>query len=231
MSCWSLICSPGCRRYSFRLKAMLNGDGAMVEALAGFVHRLQDSLYSRRRESQAGIVLAAMIELHKEQVEELTSKSIAEKANQMNEEAQPLTSEKVGWLTRQLGLEKKRVAGSGRRIICWDEEKIGHLAKRYGLSTDFSLSQENLSQPSHLSQTSVAPACDSICDSSIGSGELSQGFEANCDGCDSSEGFLADMKEKLGMTVEEALGIWATEGKPIIYLGPGENCFGPGQTA
>jgi hypothetical protein len=28
------------------------------------------------------------------------------------------------------------------------------------------------------------------------------------------------------MTVEEALSIWTAEGKPIIHLGPGENCFG-----
>ncbi|MDP3961081.1 MAG: DUF3854 domain-containing protein, partial [Pseudorhodobacter sp.] len=32
------------------LKVMLNGDGAMAEALAGFVHRLQDNLYYRRKE-------------------------------------------------------------------------------------------------------------------------------------------------------------------------------------
>jgi hypothetical protein len=61
------------------LKAMLNGDHSMVEALAGFVHRLQETLFSRRRESQSGRVIAAMIELHKQE-EELTSKSIAEKA-------------------------------------------------------------------------------------------------------------------------------------------------------
>ncbi|MBM3301216.1 MAG: DUF3854 domain-containing protein, partial [Deltaproteobacteria bacterium] len=48
------------------LKAMLNGDHSMVEALAGFVHRLQDSLYSRRQESNNGKVLAAIIELHVE---------------------------------------------------------------------------------------------------------------------------------------------------------------------
>ena len=207
------------------LRVMLNGDGAMVEALAGFVHRLQESLFSRRREGQGGRVLAAMIELHKEHVEELTSKRIAEKANQLDEEAQPLTSEKVGWLTRQLGLEKKRVAGSGRRIICWNEEKIKRHAVLYGLDISEPLPQLTPSQPSHLSQTSVAPACDSICDSSDGSGEPSQDSEANCDGCDSSEGSLADINEKLGMTVGEALGIWESEGKPVIYLGPGENCF------
>jgi hypothetical protein len=36
---------------------MLNGDGAMVEALAGFVHRPQERLFTRRRESYDGKVL------------------------------------------------------------------------------------------------------------------------------------------------------------------------------
>ncbi len=29
----------------------------------------------------------------------------------------------------------------------------------------------------------------------------------------------------LGMTVEDALSIWQEAGRPIIHLGPGENCF------
>ena len=207
------------------LKAMLNGDQSMVEALASFVHRLQESLFSRRRESQAGRVLAAMIELHKEEEEPLTSKSIADKANQMDEEAQPLTSEKVGWLTRRLGLEKARVAGSGRRIICWSEEKIRQLAALHGLEMREPLSKETPSQPSHLSQPDVEPACDGVCDGSAGDEKPSQDFEANRDGCDSNDSFWADTEAQLGMTIEEALGIWREAGKPVIYLGPGENCF------
>jgi hypothetical protein len=207
------------------LKAMLNGDQSMVEALAGFVHRLQESLFSRRRESQAGRVLAAMIELHKEEEEPLTSKGIADKANQMDEEAQALTSEKVGWLTRRLGLEKVRVAGSGRRIICWNEEKIRQLAALHGLDMGEPLSQETPSQPSHLSQPDAEPACDGVCDGSAGDEKPSQDFEANRDGCDSSDSFWADAEEQLGMTIEEALGIWEEAGRAVIHLGPGENCF------
>jgi len=207
------------------LKAMLNGDRSMVEALAGFVHRLQESLFSRRRESQAGRVLAAMIELHKEQEEPVTSKSIADKANQMDEEAPPLTSEKVGWLTRRLGLEKARVAGSGRRIICWNEEKIRQLAALHGLDMGESPVQETPSQPSHLSQPDVEPACDGVCDGPTDDEKPSQDFEANRDGCDSSEGFWADTEEKLGRSIGEAIAVWSAEGKPVIHLGPGENCF------
>ncbi len=207
------------------LKSMLNGDRSMVEALAGFVHRLQERLFSRRREGQAGRVLAAMIELHKEQAEELTSRNIADKANQMDEEAQSLTSEKVGWLTRRLGLEKTRVAGSGRRIICWNDEKMRQLAALHGLDVKESLSQGIPSQPSLLSQPDVGPACDGVGDGFNGDEKPSQGSEANCDGCDSNEGFLADTEEKLGMSIGKAITMWIEEGKPVIYLGPGENCF------
>ena len=28
------------------------------------------------------------------------------------------------------------------------------------------------------------------------------------------------------MTVEQTVGIWEEAGRPIIHLGPGENCFG-----
>jgi hypothetical protein len=205
------------------LKAMLNGDGSMVEALAGFVHRLQEGLFSRRREGQSGRVIAAIIELHKEE-EDLTSKNIAERINQ-DDEAQQLTSEKVGWLTRRLGLEKVRVAGSGKRIIRWDEEKIKQLATSYGLTVDEPLSPEKPSQPSLLSPSGVESACDGSCDGSDKEEKPSQDFEANCDGCDNSEGFFKDTEEKIGMTINKAIGIWVKEGKPVIFLGPGENCF------
>jgi len=206
------------------LKAMLNGDRSMGEALAGFVHRLQESLFSRRRESQNGRVLAALIALHKE-AEELTSRSVAEKANQQDEEAQPLTPEKVGWLTRRLGLEKTRVAGSGRRIIGWNEARMRRLAALHGLNLGGFLFQETLSPPSHLSQSDAAPACDGVCDGSDGKEKPSQDSEANRDGCDSSEGFWKDTEEKIGMSITQAIALWTAEGKPVIFLGPGETCL------
>jgi len=228
------------------LKAMLNGDSAMVEALAGFVHRLQDSLFSRRQESNAGRVLAAIIDLHKEGAE-ISSKTIAEKANQMDEEAPPLVAEKIGWQTKRLGLEKTRIPGCGRRVICWDEEKMRHLAIRYGLSLDISLSPENPSQPSQPSRSGTEPPCEGLgegvddipepsqlllsdsdqdCEGFPNAQEPSRDFEANCEGRDRCEGFFKDTEEKLGMTVEQAVDIWEEAGRPIIHLGPGENCFG-----
>jgi len=207
------------------LKAMLNGDQAMVEALAGFVHRLQETLYSRRREGQAGRVIAAMIELHKEQAEEVTGQMIADKANQMDEEAPPLTSEKVGWLTRRLGIPKARVAGTGRRLICWDEKKMKQLAALHGLSIVSSPSGEKPSQPPLLSPPDTEPACDSVGDGFSSVKDPSRDFEANGDGDDRCDGFLRDRERQLGMAVSEAIALWSAKGKPVIHLGPGENCF------
>jgi hypothetical protein len=227
------------------LKVMLNGDGAMAEALAAFVHRLQDSLFSRRQDSNAGRVLGAIIELHKEGAE-ISSKTIAEKANQMDEEAPPLIAEKIGWQTKRLGLEKTRVPGCGRRVICWDEEKMRHLAIRYGLSLDVALSPENPSQPSQPSRPGTEPRCEGfregvgetqepsqfprsetgqIREGFPGDEEPSRDFEANCEGCDSCEGFWKDTEEKLGMGIGDVIAAWTAEGKPVIYLGPGETCF------
>ncbi len=59
--------------------------------------------------------------------------------------------------------------------------------------------------------------------------EASPGVEA--DTRDGADTFLDKGKndrylEGLGMTVEQAIAVWTAEGKPIIHLGPGENCFG-----
>jgi len=37
---------------------------------------------------------------------------------------------------------------------------------------------------------------------------------------------VADIShEALGMSIEQALSVWTREGKPVIHLGPGENCL------
>ena len=54
----------------------------------------------------------------------------------------------------------------------------------------------------------------------------SRDFVANRERCDGCEGFFKDTEEKLGMTISRAIELWTTEGKPVIHLGPGENCFG-----
>ena len=121
-----------------------------------------------------------------------------------------------------------------------------HLAIRYGLSLETSLSLENPSQPSQPSRPDTEPRCEGFSEGVGGSQEPSQfprsneeplregfsspgkpsrDFEANRDGCDSCEGSWKDTEEKLGMSIDDAIAIWTEEGKPVINLGPGENCF------
>jgi len=238
------------------LKAMLNGDGSMVEALAGFVHRLQDSLFSRKQESTTGRVLAALIELHNDG-EELSSKSIAEKINE-DPEAQSITSEKVGWLTRQLGFRKEKDGSSRRRVICWDDDLINRLTKQYGITFDnavspqkpfdpfepFGLASEEAKGSKGLEKSEAKPPDTKdqkpfglTQNTAKGSGEeekpfgkpFERGVEPEAKGSKGSKGFKKDTEEIIGMSIEEALEIWTKEGKPVVHLGPGENCFDIGK--
>ncbi|AII57387.1 DUF3854 domain-containing protein [Dehalococcoides mccartyi] len=139
------------------LKAMLNGDRSMVEAITGFVHRLQDSLFLRRRESTPGRVLAALIEL-REEGKELTSENVAKKANESDDEVEQLSPEKVGRLTKRLGFAKERIGKSRQRLICWDDTRITKLIGSYGLQMALPLSTEKPSEPSLLSASDTKSA-------------------------------------------------------------------------
>ncbi len=240
------------------LRVMLNGDHSMAEALAGFVHRLQETLFSRRRESDTGRALAAIIALHGED-KELSSKNIAYKANEMDEEAPILNSEKVGWLTRRLGFSKDKGGSSRRRVICWDQERVEKLVRQYGLKLDVPVSQEKPSEPFGPFETASGGAKGSgetgpvaakpfgleqgkpfglASDGTKGSEEPEKPFAkpferepvSEAKGSEGSKGFPGekdnDVSKALGMSVEEAIGVWTSEGKPVINLGPGENCFG-----
>ncbi|MBA2084655.1 hypothetical protein DMTZ50_0460 [Dehalococcoides mccartyi] len=139
------------------LKAMLNGDSSMVDAITGFVHRLQESLFLRRRESAPGRVLAALIELH-EEGKELTSDNVAKKANETDDEVEQLSAEKVGRLTKKLGFAKERTGKSRQRLICWDETRVTKIVSSYGLQMALPLSPEKPSVPSVLSALASKPA-------------------------------------------------------------------------
>jgi hypothetical protein len=172
---------------------MVNGDASMSETLCHFIHQQQDTLFSRRRESPAGRVLAAMIELQGEG-EQLSSANIAERIKEMDEEAPLLTAEKVGWLVRKLGFEKQRLHG-GRRVACWDEHRVTHLVTVYGLTLNTSISQEKPSQPSLLSPLASEEG-DGLCGSQKLSPILSP-YEpvSGGDGGDSGDSFLGDMED------------------------------------
>lgn len=216
------------------LKAMLNGDQTMAEALAGFVHRLQDSLYARRQESQNGKVLAAIIELY-EEGPDLTSQNIADHISQKEEDVSDLTADKVGRITKKLGFVKDRVGKERQRILRWDEERIKRLTSLYGLKLKPSLSPPEVSQVSLVSAPDTETAdtiepdpleCPPMCPPDI---EANPDVKADTmDGADTilEKGNHDRYLVELGMTVEQAIAIWEESGKPIIYLGPGENCFG-----
>jgi hypothetical protein len=215
------------------LKAMLNGDQTMAEAIAGFVHRLQESLFTRRRDSSAGKVMAAIIDLHAEGVE-LTSQNIADRINQTEEEVKDLSADKIGRITKRLGFIKDRVGKVRQRIIRWDEERVKKLASLYGLQLKPSLS------PPEVSEVSFVSALDSEAADTIDANKekcppecpLSDESEATltADGADTADTIFDKGNQEmtlpgLGMTVEQALRIWAAEGQPVVHLGPGENCF------
>jgi hypothetical protein len=139
------------------LKAMLNGDRSMVEAISSFVHRLQENLFLRRRESAPGRVLAALMDLH-EEGKELTSDNVARKANETDDEVEQLSAEKVGRMTKRLGFAKERTGKFRQRLICWDAARIAKLIGSYGLQMALPLSTEKLSEPSLLSALVSNPA-------------------------------------------------------------------------
>jgi hypothetical protein len=215
------------------LKAMLNGDQSMAEALSDFIHRLQESLYSRRRDSDAGRVLAAILELH-EEGEQLSVKAIAEKITEMDEDAPILTTQKIGWLTKKLGLRKEKDGSSRRQIIHWDETRMVREAQIHGLQCSLPLSQKNTFE----SFDTFTPGVDSGTKDSPK--DVTHNLRANENSFADSEAKPKQSKESkefsedkgktashetIGMSFEEAIALWRSEGAPVIHLGSGENCF------
>jgi len=223
------------------LKAMLNGDQSMAETLAEFVRCLQEKLFSRRRDSQAGKVLAAMMELHQEGLE-ISAQNIADRIAQWEDDSE-ITSRKVGWVVKKLGFVKERVGKSRQRLIQWDEDRALKLSLTYGLAA----SQGKLSEMSALSALATETADNIEEGVKTCPPECPPLFEAGAtreaDGADGADDIYRDtdetqdsskppmdidddpVEESLGMSRERAMEIWTVEGKPVVHLGPGENCF------
>jgi hypothetical protein len=179
-------------------------------------------------------VLAAIIELHAEGAY-LTSQNIADHIAQKEEDSADLSADKVGRVTKKLGFIKDRVGKERQRILRWDEERVKKLTSLYGLKLQPSLSSPEVVKSSLVSapDTNLADTID--LDPSRCPPKCPPNFEAEpgvtADTKDRADTFLEKENLKrylsaLGMTVEEALSVWTAEGKPIIHLGPGENCFG-----
>jgi hypothetical protein len=215
------------------LKVMLNGDASMVHSLATFIHRLQERLFVRRRESAAGRVLAAIIELHQEG-EELSAKSIAERVSELDDEAPELTVQKVGRLTARLGFDKRKDPSSRRALIRWDEERVARLISVYGLNNLATLSQQKTFEcfetfaPDSEPASKVSPKDSTTStETSDKTFALKPTFEPKDTKVSkvSSEDIKPDVEQSLGMTVEQALAVWSKAGKPVVHLGPSENCL------
>jgi len=220
------------------LKAMLNGDRSMVEALAGFVHRLQDNLYYRRKESLEGKVLMALLELHDED-QELSSQNIADRIAQSDEDSE-INSRKVGWTIKKLGLVKERVGKNRQRIIRWDQDRVQRLSLTYG----FTIPRQKTSETSALSApaTEIADDVDTVAKDCPPERPPQSEAKPACeaDEADNADILCRDMKTALDpmeqeadplkdffhMTREQIVDIWEKAGKPEIYLGNGETCFG-----
>jgi len=215
------------------LKAMLNGDQLIAESLAGFVHRLQERLFTRRRESYDGRVLAAVIDLHAEGTD-LTSQNIADHISQNDEEVADLSADKVGRITKKLGFIKERVGKERRRILRWDEERVLKLVSLYGLKFQPSLSPPEavevslVSAPDTKQADTITPGSTECPPKCPPDSEAGPDVKADTrDGADTileKEDYTVCLPG-LEMTVDEVLAVWTEEGRPVIHLGPGENCL------
>jgi hypothetical protein len=217
------------------LKVMVNGDESMVQSLATFIHRLQERLFVRRRESPAGRVLAAIIELHKEG-EELSAKNIADRVNEIDDDAPALTAQKVGRLTAKLGFDKGKDPVSRRALILWDEKRVARLASVYGLTNLAPVSQQKTFDIFETFAPDREPASKVLLkDSTAPTKTFEETFVSEptfepkhpkVSKVSSEDMERNDTSQTLGMSVEQALAVWAKKGKPVIHLGPGEDCFG-----
>jgi len=133
------------------LRVLALRDQRLSATLSSFIQRQQESLISRRRESPEGRVLQAIIQLHDEGIVS-TGSELSQRVNELDDDAE-MTSIKAGLIAKRLGFTKRRLPGIGRHVVDWNEELALRLASQYGLPLHNSLSLDNSSQPSHLSQS------------------------------------------------------------------------------
>jgi len=121
---------PRLNELLFPLKALTDGNHQMEEVIAEFIAKLQEKIVATRRESPAGVVLKAIMDLY-ENGGTLTIKAIAAKAAEIDS-SHDFKPEKVGWLTKSLALPKT-TSPEGYRTIKWDDERMTKLSVSYGL--------------------------------------------------------------------------------------------------
>jgi len=132
------------------LRVLALRDQRLSDTLSSFIKRQQESLLSRRRESADGRVLLAIMQLHEEGVIS-TGAEIALRVNELDDDAE-MTAIRAGLIAKRLGFMKHRLPGIGRHVVAWNEDLAIRLASQFGIPLSGSLSMDNLSHPSHLSQ-------------------------------------------------------------------------------
>ncbi|MEK7354368.1 MAG: hypothetical protein AABZ77_07680, partial [Chloroflexota bacterium] len=194
-----------------------------------------------RKESLEGKVLTALLELHDEDME-LSSQNIAERIAQSDADSE-INSRKVGWIIKKLGLVKERVGKNRQRIIRWNQDRVRRLSLTYGLAVPLEKTPETsaMSAPDMEMADDVVQAVEERPPKRPPHSEADSGVTADDADIADNPGETKEMsssaiepaaaqkpdpvEDLLHMTREQALGIWVAEGKPIIYLGPGENCI------
>jgi hypothetical protein len=141
----------------------------------------------------------------------------------------------VGRLTAKLGFDKRKDPSSRRALIRWDEERVARLISVYGLNNLATLSQQKTFECFETFAPDTEPASKVSPKDSTAPTEtfdktfaLKPTFEPKDTKVSkvSSEDMGHDIAQALGMSIEQALDVWTKAGRPIINLGPGENCFG-----
>ncbi len=131
------------------LKVLTGSDPYLSDMLTSFIRGQQESIYSRRRESGDGRVLAAIIQLHEEGVV-LTGSAVSLRVKELDDDAE-MSAIKAGLIAKRLGFVKKRIPKDGRHVVVWDQDIALRLAVQYGIPAPSPISPDNLSPSSPLS--------------------------------------------------------------------------------
>lgn len=134
------------------LKVIAGTDQHLSHVLSNFIQHQQETIYSRRRETDEGRVLSALVQLHAEGIVP-TGSAIAQRVNELDDDAE-MTATRAGIVAKHLGFTKKRLPKDGRHIVVWDDSLAHSLSSQYGIP----ISPTN---PSPLSPPSP-PATDSV---------------------------------------------------------------------
>jgi Domain of unknown function (DUF3854) len=217
------------------LKAIAEGDSTLEATLDEFIKGMQEEIMEDRRNSLQALTLETILSIRKEDGE-LSAKEISERLNQgdlikehLDRLEQTISPRRVAAVIKNFGLKTRQDATSRRAIVQWDVHRMAVLCRRYGSS----IPVNNASNPSneadilrkHPSGQEVDPSnASQLSDTKNGKNEASEGCEGSFSRIENQPNEHYELI--LGMAVSEVLKIWASEGKPVIYLGPGESCSG-----